>query len=134
MSEIFLSYRFTGEKPETLEYLLGNIKSSLETANHTVSCSFHWEQFFRDEGMTNDEIYAYCLEKQKGADIFMPFLKSNDESYGMKIESDKAIELGQKYVTLNKLGVIQKQFYKPANQIIVYSSFQGLFEMLKTFK
>lgn len=134
MAEIFLSYRFTGENPKTLEFLLGNIKKSLEQANHSVSCSFHWEQFFRDEGMSNEEIYAYCLEKQKQAEIFMPFLKSNDESYGMKIESDKAIELNQRYVTLNKIDLDLPQFYKPSNQIITYDSYPELFEKLKTFK
>jgi hypothetical protein len=134
MAEIFLSYRFTGEKPKTLKYLLGNIKTSLEKAKHTVSCSFHWEQFFRDKDMSDAEIYAYCLERQEQSEIFMPFLKSNNESYGMKIESDKAIELGQRYVTLNKVGVHQPQFYKPDNKIITYQTYPELFETLKTFR
>lgn len=134
MNEIFISYRFTGEEPKKLEYLLDNIKSSLETSGNKISCSFHWEQFFRDNKMSNDEIYAYCLEKQKSAKIFMPILTSNDESYGMKIESDKAIELNQKYITLNKNGVNQPRFYKPSSQIITFDTYPELFETLKTFK
>ncbi len=134
MSKIFLSYRFTGENPKHLDYILNNIKSSLEQNGHKISCSFHWEQFFRDKGMTNDEIYAYCLEKQLESDIFMPVITSNNKSYGMKIESDKAIELGQRYVTLHKAGTYQPEILAPSHQIITYQKIPEIFKKMKTFK
>ena len=39
--------------------------------------------------MSNDEIYKYCIEQQEESEIFLCFVKSEHESYGMKIEHEK---------------------------------------------
>lgn len=134
MSEIFLSYRFTGECPKQLEYLLGNITKSLEFAGHDVFCSLFYEEFFRKKGWGYNEILDYCLEEQKKREIFMPFVKTDDLSNGMVKESVLALELGQRYVLLEKSGLYLPEFREPAHEVISYESFDDLFRIMKIFK
>jgi len=134
MSSIFLSYRFTGEDPKELQIQLGGIRESLQFAGHDVACSFWLEPDFQRDRLTRDEIYARMLRIQGESDVFMAYVKSDARSYGMQIESKRAVELQQKYVLLERSGVIIPEFEAVANEIITYDTLEVLCGLLRAFK
>ena len=121
MAKIFLSYRFTVENPAELEGILSNIKGSLKYAGHDVFCSFEQNQ-------------EYCLDRIESCQIFMPFIKSNEKNKGMKMESNKAMDYGKKYVLLIKEGLDHYEFRNLADRVLEYKHLQELYASLKKFK
>ena len=134
MKNIFLSFRFTGEDPKKLEHILGNMKQSLETAGHKVVCSLFLENYFTEKKFTNDQIYEYMLEQQRYCHIFMPLIKTHEKSKGMKLESDLALELRQRYVLAHKEGVYLPEFHDNAHEYISFSNYPELFGKLLYFR
>lgn len=132
MSEIFLSYRFSGECPKHLEDVMGNITKSLNSRNYQVFCSLGLEEEFQNKQMTSDEIYAYCSQRQENSDIFMPIIKSEHPSSGMVMELEKAIELNQKNILLIQQDLEFPQFREAAQQIIEYQTLPDLYKTLET--
>jgi hypothetical protein len=43
-------------------------------------CSLWLEDFFSENNMTVDEIYEYCNNRLGESDIFLAFIKSEEES------------------------------------------------------
>lgn len=134
MSNIFISYRFTGENLVQLEYILGGMRKSLQIAGHSVICSFYNEDFFKKNCFTASQIYDYMLERQKESDVFIALVKTLDRSNGMLMESEMAIKLNQRYVLAIKDGLYIKEFNEAADEIINYRDFEGLFKTLANFK
>lgn len=133
MSKIFLSYRFTGEDPKDLDEILGNVGQILRTQGHEVFCSFWLEEFFKEKGMNADDIYSYCLDKQRNADTFMGLVKSEHVSSGMERESKLAVELRHKYVLLIKRDLGFRHFRDVAHKMIEYDTLPQLYEQLEHF-
>lgn len=131
MREIFLSYRFTGENPNDLEKILGNIQSKLQNSGHKVFCSYFLEEYFKEQRMTSKDIYSYCLERQADCNTFIALVKSKDISNGMELESTRAIELKQNYILLIKPDLAFPHFRSAANQILEYNSFFQLYQRLE---
>lgn len=131
MQKIMLSYRFTGENPKHLENILGNIEYQLRNAGYDVFCSFFLEDFFRKEAMNSDEIYAYCLKEQESCDGFMALIKSEHKSTGMKMELEKAIELGQKKFLLIRNNLNFSEFRSMADYLIEYETLPQLYKKLE---
>ena len=134
MNKIFISFRFTGEDPNHLDYVLGNMRDSLTSAGHQVTCSFYYDDFFKQNRMSTEQIYSYMLEKQEESDVFMALVKSIDKSKGMTLESEKAKKLGQRYILIKKKELYVPEFEQPAHEIITYDNFPELFEILKQFR
>lgn len=130
MQKIMLSYRFTGEDPQHLDEVLGNVGLRLRAAGHDIFCSFFLEDYFRREGMSTDEIYAHCLKEQESCDGFMALIKSEHPSGGMKMELEKAIELGQRNVLLIRSDLEFPQFRSAAHQVVEYETLPQLYEKL----
>ena len=133
MHNIFISYRFTGEYPSELDFILGNMKSSLESAGHAVVCSFYLEDFFKQNRFDTDQIYTYMLKKQQECSVFMAFIKSETKSKGMVLESNRAVELKQRYVLVYKNGLYLPEFHERAQEKIEFSDYEKLFSSLKRF-
>lgn len=131
MEKIILSYRFTGEDPNHLNDVLGNIDSKLKTRGYDVFCSFFLEDFFKSQNMGPDEIYAHCLKEQESCDIFMPLIKSEHPSSGMKMELEKALDFGQKNILLIRRDLEFPQFRAVAQQTIEYDSLPDLYRRLE---
>lgn len=134
MGNIFISYRFTGENPAKLEYILGGMRKSLQSAGHSVICSFYYEDFFKKNCFTASQIYHYMLERQGESDVFMALVKTLDRSNGMLMESEKAIKLNQRYVLAIKKGLYIRELNEAADEIINYEDFEGLFRALNNFR
>lgn len=133
MSNIFLSYRFTGENLANLSKLLGGITKELRGKGHDVFCSLEEETYFSSQNMTSDEIYSYCLKRQEESDIFLPLIKSQDKSTGMELELEKARELGQHCALLIKEGLGFQNFRDYAKEIIEYNSIPSLYHQINRF-
>ncbi len=131
MHKIFLSYRFTGEKTQDLNKILKNVCSKLKTKGHDVFCSFFLEDYFKKERMNIGQIYTYCLKKQENCDVFMALIKSEDSSSGMKIELEKAIELGQKNILLIRSDLEFSQFRSVADLVVEYETLSQLYKKLE---
>lgn len=129
--KVFLSYRFTGEDLNELGKILAGIKSVLTEHDHQVFCSFDEEENFKEQGLTSEQIYDYCLRVQEDSTVFLAFVKSEHHSSGMQKESRKAQELGQKYILLIRRGLDFPEYRKMANMIIEYSSYEELYDHLK---
>ena len=134
MANIFLSHRFHGEDQKELEYILGGMKESLESANHVVTCSLFMSDFFKLQKFTTNDIYDYMLKIQKECDVFMPVIWSTNQSKGMKLESDLAVKLRQRYILVRKEGVIIPEYVEASHKIITFSNYEQLFRDLKYFK
>lgn len=134
MENIFLSHRFHGEDQKELEYILTNMKQSLEIAWHKVICSIFFESYFREQKFTTDQIYDYMLKQQEECSVFMPVIWTNKESKGMNLESDLAIKLEQRYILVHKEGIMKQQFYDNCHRKISFSNYEQLFNQLKYFK
>jgi len=132
MSKIFLSYRFTGEDPKQLDEVLGTIRKKLIASGHDIFCSFFMEDYFRKKAMTSDEIYDYCLERQAESDTFLVFVKSEHKSTGMQKESEKAVQLGQKYVLLIRNDLDFFYLRSLAHTTIEYKDMPDLYQRLDT--
>lgn len=132
MAKIFLSYRFTGENLIELEKILRNIKTTLETGNNGVTCSFFLEDFFKERKFTADDIYEYMLREQTKCDTYLAFLKSIDKSKGMILESKKAQELNQRYVVAYKQGIFLSEFHTYATYLIEFANYSELNSKLKS--
>ncbi len=133
MHTIFLSYRFTGEDPSELDFILSNMKSSLESVGHAVVCSFYLENFFKQNRFDTDQIYTYMLERQRECGVFMAFIKSEAKSKGMILESNRAVELKQRYVLVHKKGLYLPEFHERAPEKIEFFNYSELFNSLKKF-
>ena len=126
-----LSYRFTGEDPNHLEEVLGNVGLKLRASGHDVFCSFFLEDYFRKEGMTSGDIYNYCLKEQENCDGFVALIKSRDISSGMEMELEKAKELGQRNILLIRDDLKFPRFRLAANKIIEYRELPELYRTLE---
>jgi hypothetical protein len=131
MTQIFLSYRFTGENISELKKTLNNITNILEKNEHEVFCSINLEEEFRRKKLTTEEIYSFCTNKLCDTDIFLAFIKSEDPSYGMKLELEKAIELKKKIILIIKKDLDFSEFRKNAEKIIEYDTYKDLLDKIK---
>ena len=134
MKKIFLSYRFTGENLDELNLILTSMQKSLTRAGHSMFCSLGEEGFFKAQKFSTEEIYDYCLKKQEESDTILVFIKSEEQSIGIKKESDKARELEQGYILVIKSGLDFSEYRKLADEIIEYNSYEELYEKLKDLK
>ncbi|MBU0898322.1 MAG: toll/interleukin-1 receptor domain-containing protein [Nanoarchaeota archaeon] len=134
MSNIFLSYRFTGEDSKELEEILTNIRDSLQSAGHSVFCSFWLDNIFRGKNFTTEQIYEYGLQKVDESEVFLAFVKSAYPSKGMNIESERAIEKNKRYILVIKEGLEFPEFRYAAHQVIEYEQLDNLYSKLKNIQ
>jgi hypothetical protein len=134
MARIFLAHRSRGEDPTELDYLLENISVSLECAGHYMICSLFYKDVFRKHEFSSEARTMFMLQRQQEADTFLAFVKSHDRSEGMLRESERAVDLGQRYVLAIKSGLHLPEYSKVAQEVITYDTYPELFERLKTFR
>ena len=128
--KIFLSYRFTGEDQQELSKMLGMILEILESAGHSVFCSFSLEDYFREQEWSVEEIYAYCLAEQEKCDIVLAIVKSEDRSRGMEVELEHARTLNQKCVLAIRKELGLPRFREQASYIFEYTNLNDLCQQL----
>lgn len=97
MKNIFISHKFTWLSPDQIHSAIDPIKQKLESIWHEVFCSLYHEKDFKQKGMHIDEIYEYCCKVQKQMDLILWLIRSDQDSYGMKIELEQAILDKQDY-------------------------------------
>jgi len=88
-----LSFQFTGMSQGhfvEVERIKGDMR-----APSGVFCSLDFEDFFRANEYTSEDIYRYCVEMQSRCKSVLFVIRNGPESRGMKLELDRAIELGQ---------------------------------------
>ncbi|MBN1792771.1 hypothetical protein JW826_03745 [Candidatus Woesearchaeota archaeon] len=134
MSSVFLSYRFTGENKSRLERVLGSIRGALESAGNDVFCTFWMEEFFKKQGFSADDIYNYALQEMKNNDLFLLFIKSSHPSKGMMLESQRAVDLGMRYVITIRNSIPIPEYARDLKkEVIRYESFKALEQKLKGY-
>jgi len=128
--EAFLSYRFTGEDPVELDSILWKIRKSLSNIWLETFCSLWLEDFFRQNKMTADQIYCYCNNRLSESDIFLAFIKSEEESKWMKMELEEALRLNKKIVLAIKEWLNHDNFRTNASKIIEFRTYDEIYEIL----
>jgi len=128
--KFFLSYRFTGEDPIVLEQTLSQIKAALESAGHSVFCSFWSEQHFRDNNFSNKQILDYALENLDSSDIYFAFIKSSDKSEGMLLEAGYAYAKKKPIWVAIKNGVKTTFLTELAEKVIEFKILDDLSQKL----
>jgi len=129
--KIFISYRFTGEDINELRTILARISDALELRSNEVFCSLFLEDFFRNNGFSADDIYAYCLEQLEAHEIVVFFIKSPNASKGMELELEHAISSRKKIVLAIQKQLIFNEFRQAAHSVIEYDELSDLFCILK---
>ena len=132
--KVFVAYRFTGEDPKELHDILGNIRSRLETRGHEVYCSFFEEDFFRERRMDRDQIYNHCMQKLDESDAVLVFVKSNDASKGISMETERASQQRKRIVLAIRQGLDQKEIRDRATELIEYRNYEELYRRLEGFR
>ncbi len=131
MEKIFISYRYTGEEPKKLNILLNKLEKVLSKKGYEVFHSMKLEKYFIENNFSNEEIYRKCLEIQEGSDICLGLIKSGDESNGMKMEFEKAIEINQKYILAIKKELDFPEYRAEAEKIIEFNNLNHLCQLLE---
>lgn len=132
--KIFLAYRFTGEDPIVLEQTLSQIKMTLESAGHSVFCSFWDEQHFHDNNFSNKQILEYVLEKLNSSDICLAFIKSTEKSEGMLLEAGYAFAQKKPIWVAIKNGVKTTFLTELAEKVIDFETLDELCQKLETLR
>lgn len=129
---IFIAYRFTGENRKELQATIGELANYLSRLGHTIFCSLNLEEYFQANNFTKQQIYDYCLEKQKDYDCLLAIVKSDKESYGMKLEVEKAIELSQPIILIIRKDLNFLFFRKHAKTLFEFTDFTEIYKDLNT--
>jgi nucleoside 2-deoxyribosyltransferase len=132
--KIFLPYRFSGEDPKELEKTLSAIRNALEKGGHEVFCSFWSEEIFRTNGFSNGQILEYALEKLRSADTILIFIKSNEKSEGMLLETGYALALKKKKILAIKNEIPTVFLRQIADELIEFDSLDDLCGQLKNLR
>lgn len=106
MTDVFLSFRFTGENHDILNYRLTRLKQIFEKFGLNVFCSFFLEDYFQENNFTTDEIYQFCEDQVLSSDIVFFFFTSHNHSNGMKKELRQALISEKKII----MGAIDNSF------------------------
>jgi hypothetical protein len=131
--KIFISYRFTGEDKKILEVILGNITKTLKSKRYDFFCSFYKENYFKEQNFSRNQRYEYYIQKLKDCEIILFFIKSSDDSEGMKIELDQAIKHDKKIVIAIQKNLSFTNFRKNAHDIIEYRNLEHFYKILETY-
>ncbi len=105
--DTFLSYQFTGIDPQVRTENILLVTKQLESEGKVVFCSDALEPEFQAKGMSADQIYTECLkiQSQQTFEEIVFYFMDPRESKGMKLELEKAIQLGQKGRIIIKEGL-----------------------------
>jgi hypothetical protein len=128
--KIFIAYRFTGEDFNELEKILGKIKSILESKGGDIFCSLFFEEHFKNRGFSTQGIFDYCLRQLKEHGIIFFFIKSREESKGMRLELEEAIRSNKKIILAIRENLNFKEFRQAASQVIEFNELPDLYESL----
>ena len=100
-NKVMVSFPFTGVSPDTRTIELARITNELQKSGVQWFCSNEWERIFDAwkndpaKKWTTDDVYEFCLEKQKSCTEIIFVFFSERESSGMLLELELAKELGQ---------------------------------------
>jgi nucleoside 2-deoxyribosyltransferase len=130
MSNIVLSFKFTGENMEELTPVLEMIIGQLRTQGHDVYCSIEDEVWFREREWTNGEIMERAFEKIDASDILFAFVRSEERSEGMLVEIGYALAKGKRLVLAIKEGVNTTSLKDLAAAIIEFVDTDDLIKKL----
>jgi hypothetical protein len=129
---LFVAYRFTGEDPKELEEILGSVCQSLRLGGNNVFCSLEHEADFREQGLTTDQIYNFCLEKFSEHEGLFVFVRSVNRSKGIELELDRAKMLSKPVYVATPPHI--HLYREGAKAIIEYNNIDQLRQQLLTYK
>jgi hypothetical protein len=92
--DLMISFQFSGIPAEIRIINIKKVEAMF--GGQKVFCSENAESFFKENKMSDTEIYDFCLEEQKKTREIVFFIGYVRPSPGMKLELDLAKELGQK--------------------------------------
>lgn len=102
MKSVFLSHKFTGLSFEEMNSYLDPIVTTLERIWAKVFCSLYLENRFKAQWWDVTKIYERCCDQQSSYDITLWIIWSPSDSYGMKLELDRALLEGKTYILIYK--------------------------------
>jgi hypothetical protein len=130
MAKLFLSYPFTGVHLPSLTDILTNISNSLTSEGNTVFCALLCKEEIDELGIFGYEArLAYCLEKQKEAQMVIAIIMSATPSNGMLQELNQAKQRNQPYVLFIKKELEFPEFRAYAHKIVEYTLPRDLQEL-----
>ncbi len=127
-----LSFRFTWENIDELKGLLWDIHQSLNKRYNDIFCSLFKEEYFKDNQLTTDQIYQYCIDQQANKKDYIAYIRKKEQSKWMNLELGKAIELQQRIIVLIQkwLQDHHKEFLDNAQVIVEFDSHTHLLSIL----
>jgi len=129
---IFLSFKFTGEDYDELDDFLTKASQALVKNNNAVFCSLWLEELFQQKKMSAEQIYEYCINKLAQNDVFLAFIRKEEESRGMLLELDEAIRQGKKVILFIKKGINGHQKFRSfSNEVNEYRDEDDLIKQLR---
>lgn len=133
--KIFISYRFTGEDPQELERILGDVCSSLNKIGHTNYCSISDSKMFEEKKFTARQIMDYALHEIDKSDVFLALVKSERISEGMLLEAGYAIAKNKKIILLINKSIKNHTFRRLfGDRMVEFSDFDDLNKKLGGLK
>ncbi len=134
MKKIFISYKHTGEKPETLQKTVGFVCKALAKEGHDVYCSLNDENLFREKNFSVKEILNHALLKLKKSDLVFAFVNSKDRSEGQLIELGYAYSKNTPIILAAKKGTCVHTSKSIAHKYFEFNSLKDLADKITAIK
>ncbi len=116
--KFMLSFAYSGrneEEIETISFQLGFVMAHINQTCGYDSIRFEnsmlYENYFKQTGMSNNEIYEFCLDFQKKCDFVVLYLDINVKSTGILKELNLSQELNQSLIMLNQKDIDFRGLY-----------------------
>ncbi|MCL5093827.1 MAG: nucleoside 2-deoxyribosyltransferase domain-containing protein [Patescibacteria group bacterium] len=129
--KIFLSYKFTGEKPEELNKNIPAIKDLLEKEGHEVFCTFFDGEEFQANNFSKKQILEHALGYLDNSDLMLVFLNSPEKSEGMLLEIGYAIANKKRFVLAIRKGIKTVFIREFAEKVIEFEVISDLSNKLQ---
>jgi hypothetical protein len=134
--KFFISHKFTGLSWDDMDSYLNPLCMYLQSYTYKVFCSLYLEDWFKEQWWDAEKIYERCCEQQDTYDVTLAVFRSDQDSYGMNLELERAKIGWKKYIVLYRDGLQNHEwmnkYISHAHQIISYSSYKEYLELLKT--
>ena len=129
--KIQLAYKFSGQDEEELVKILTRISSRLEKFGHEVYFACKEEDLFRNKNFTPKQILIHTLNNLDDADCLLVFVRSNEKSEGLLLETGYAIAKKKKIILVIKKGITRHFTEGIADKKIEFEDIDDLLNKLE---
>ncbi len=125
----FVSFKFSGENIEELERTLKHICNLIDIKGHKTYCSFWDKDIFAKKNYSHKQILSHALKELDNSDCIVIFIKSEDKSEGMLLETGYALAKKKKIILIIKRGIKTSYIRELADIVIEFDNLKELREI-----